>query len=113
MKPGDTGSLSYSISWNRPGDYVIPAASISYTNSAGDLFSMNSSSMELEVREEGQKTSASNMTSAAQQHAESGVLQHYKAGASSNYLLPGNATYLWAVFAALLAFIYILLEKIL
>ncbi|HWQ20118.1 MAG TPA: hypothetical protein VN455_10110, partial [Methanotrichaceae archaeon] len=29
LKPGDIASLSYSISWNRPGDYVIPAASIS------------------------------------------------------------------------------------
>ncbi|HWQ20721.1 MAG TPA: hypothetical protein VN455_13140, partial [Methanotrichaceae archaeon] len=92
---------------------VIPAASISYTNSAGDLFNMNSSSMELEVREEGQTINASNITSAAQQYVENGVLQHHEAGAGSNYLLPGNATYLWAVFAALLAFIYILLDKIL
>lgn len=108
LRPGDLASLSYSISFKRPGEYQIPAAQVSYANSAGDLFSTNSSSLNLEVIEEKPRvntsinTSAIN-TSAVQQPPQSGV----------NYALTGTAKYVLALTAALLGIIYSMLGKVL
>lgn len=115
LKAGEKASLSYSIASDRPGEYEIPATAVSYANSAGDLFSINSSSLNLEVQEErpqvnvttsdvtASDVNTSNVTSAVQESPAH----------SANYALPDMASYIWILFAALLALIYLLLERIL
>ena len=52
LNSGEEASLSYSLSCDKPGDYEIPETMVFYSDARGDQYSVNSSSLSLEVLEE-------------------------------------------------------------
>jgi hypothetical protein len=52
LNSGEEASLSYRLSCDKPGDYEIPETMVFYSDARGDQYSVNSSSLSLEVLEE-------------------------------------------------------------